>query len=273
LKIILSRKGFDNSNGGQPSPILPDGTLLSFPIPIPDEKITFSDLFYNNKSFYDLIKELKPTTKKIQPSTTAHLDPDIRKNIYNNRLNDWRPIFGQAGAAQGVLRNNNITINDLFLFFGSFRETEYIKGKLRYKRKAKDQHIIYSYLQIGEIYRHGSEFPTFALLHPHTHERHKDLKSNCIYVSKNLLTFNGALKGANFLKYNRNLVLTKIGMTKGKWDLPPFFRDLKITHHSQTSFKDNYFQSADIGQEFVIETTEEVYNWAKTLIETNDNQG
>lgn len=33
MKIILSRKGFDSSYGGYPSPILPDGSLLSIPIP------------------------------------------------------------------------------------------------------------------------------------------------------------------------------------------------------------------------------------------------
>lgn len=33
MKIILSRKGTDSSYGGYPSPILPDGSLLSIPIP------------------------------------------------------------------------------------------------------------------------------------------------------------------------------------------------------------------------------------------------
>ena len=33
MKIILSRKGFDSSYGGYPSPILPDGSLVSLPIP------------------------------------------------------------------------------------------------------------------------------------------------------------------------------------------------------------------------------------------------
>ena len=37
MKVILSRKGFDSSNGGCPSPIMPDGTLLSMPIPSNDE--------------------------------------------------------------------------------------------------------------------------------------------------------------------------------------------------------------------------------------------
>ena len=31
MKIILSRKGFDSANGGGPSPIFPDGRLLSLP--------------------------------------------------------------------------------------------------------------------------------------------------------------------------------------------------------------------------------------------------
>ncbi len=33
MKVILSRKGFDSSYGGYPSPILPDNSLLSIPIP------------------------------------------------------------------------------------------------------------------------------------------------------------------------------------------------------------------------------------------------
>lgn len=33
MKVSFSRKGFDSENGGQPNAILPDGTLLVFPIP------------------------------------------------------------------------------------------------------------------------------------------------------------------------------------------------------------------------------------------------
>ena len=40
MRLILSRKGFDSSAkfGGGPSPILPDGRLVSFPIPAPSNK-------------------------------------------------------------------------------------------------------------------------------------------------------------------------------------------------------------------------------------------
>ena len=33
MRLILSRKGFDSANGGCPSPIFPDGSMLSLPIP------------------------------------------------------------------------------------------------------------------------------------------------------------------------------------------------------------------------------------------------
>ncbi len=37
VKLILSRKGFDSSSGGVPSPIFSDGRMLSLPIPEQDE--------------------------------------------------------------------------------------------------------------------------------------------------------------------------------------------------------------------------------------------
>ena len=41
MKVILSRKGFDSSYGGTASPILPDGTLLSLPIPSKAETVKY----------------------------------------------------------------------------------------------------------------------------------------------------------------------------------------------------------------------------------------
>ena len=43
MKVILSRKGFDSVNGGIVSPILEDGTMISFPIPSTDAN-TYSEL-------------------------------------------------------------------------------------------------------------------------------------------------------------------------------------------------------------------------------------
>ena len=45
MKLIFSRKGFDSSAGGIPSPILPDGRMISLPIPAnPYDKKTLHDV-------------------------------------------------------------------------------------------------------------------------------------------------------------------------------------------------------------------------------------
>ena len=49
MKIVLSRKGFDSQYGKQASPILPDGTLLSFPIPSEDD-ITYDSILWAGQS-------------------------------------------------------------------------------------------------------------------------------------------------------------------------------------------------------------------------------
>ena len=269
MKVILSRKGFDSQYGGQPSPILPNGTLLSLPIPQNEDIVNFSELSYNNKPYIEIIKELNYGNRQIMSQTKAHLDPDLRKDIYKNRNANWKPIFGQSGAAQGHLRNQNVSINDIFLFFGWFRQTEIHNGKLRYKLKSPDLHIIFGYLQIGEIYSYGDNFPEYANGHSHCDKMHQNLISNCIYVAKDRLTFNETLSGANTLHYNKNLVLTKDGMTKGKWELPHFFKELEISYHTKNSFENDYFKSADKGQEFVIKPSERLTLWTKELIERN----
>ena len=73
MKIILSRKGFDSSNGGCPSPIMPDGTLLSMPIPSYDAA-SYDDLWYNGEKYSDIMKQLKPKAN----FENCHVDPDIR---------------------------------------------------------------------------------------------------------------------------------------------------------------------------------------------------
>ena len=80
MKIILSRKGFDSENGEIPNPILPDGTLLSLPIPDNDGNNTFSSLHWNGMSYYEIIHSLKPRTK-IKVDDMCHLDPDLKKDV------------------------------------------------------------------------------------------------------------------------------------------------------------------------------------------------
>jgi hypothetical protein len=54
MKVILSRKGFDSEYGGIPSPIMPDGTLLSLPIPYEQDIIKYTDLTFQGKHILKL---------------------------------------------------------------------------------------------------------------------------------------------------------------------------------------------------------------------------
>ena len=58
MKIILSRKGFDSANGGIVSPIMEDGTLISFPIPSEDDKDRYEDLVYCGQLYSEILNDL-----------------------------------------------------------------------------------------------------------------------------------------------------------------------------------------------------------------------
>lgn len=152
MKVILSRKGFDSKAGGVPNPILPDGTLLSFPIPAKIDQLTYQDLQYEGVAYSDILTQLKPKDLKIR-DWNCHLDPDIRPEAHLNLPQDWIAGFGQINQSQSYLRNQNVGIGDLFLFFGWFKQTEGnpCEGTLRYVKGAPDLHILYGYLQVGEL--------------------------------------------------------------------------------------------------------------------------
>jgi hypothetical protein len=267
MKIILSRKGFDSSYGGQPSPILPDGTLLTMPIPSKDEVVKYADLYHNEESYYKILTDLK-LNSQITQIPTCHLDPDLRLDVTKRQTNDWKPIFGQANGSQTHLKNQKVGIGDIFLFFGWFRQTEIVNGKYSYVQGSPNIHLIFGYLQIGEIHS-NKIFPSYAKHHPHCIENGKIRPNNCIYVAKDELSFDKNLSGAGILKFKNNLVLTKSGMSKSCWDLPDFFKNLDISHHSKNSFKEGYFKSAAIGQEFVISADNNLIEWTKELLIKN----
>ncbi|MFA5051101.1 MAG: hypothetical protein WC499_03230 [Patescibacteria group bacterium] len=277
MKIILSRKGFDSAYGGCPSPILPNGRLISLPVPDPDDSNNYSDLKLDDKqTYFDLMQELNPEIKShrewhiLTKNTKCHLDPDLYAEIIKRRKN-WRPCFGQMDAAQTHLSNQKVRPNDLFLFFGWFKQTEKDKnGKLRFKRNAPDLHIIFGYLQIGEILQvnNGTKIPDWMQDHPHAkNEDRKKNSTNNIYVAKDNLTWNKHKPGAGVFRFNDNLVLTKNGLSRSRWDLPDLFKKVEISYHTARSWKkEGYFQSADIGQEFVVKDNDKVENWAKQII-------
>ena len=127
-KIILSRKGFDTATGGIPNWIY-EGRLISIPIPEAGTGVFYDDLQFNeNCSYLKVMRDLG-----VKCYSEAHLDPDISKHVLPKRPNNWRPAFGQHGAALSHLLQSKFAVKsgDLFLFFGWFKEIELHHGKFR----------------------------------------------------------------------------------------------------------------------------------------------
>ena len=102
MRVILSRKGFDSSNGGIVSPIFEDGTLVSFPIPS-DDKDSFSDLQYEGVLYSDILLDLHYRGKD-----HCHVDPDLDQNRRKAKVDGWVPAFGQINQSAVYLKNNGI---------------------------------------------------------------------------------------------------------------------------------------------------------------------
>ncbi|GAB3645522.1 hypothetical protein GCM10028791_03800 [Echinicola sediminis] len=250
--------------GGQPSPILPDGSLLSLPIPEEADQQSYGELMHQGQPYSDLIRTLNPHTK-LGPECHCHLDPDLVEEALP-RSKGWRPLFGQTGAAQGHLAKSGIGPGDLFLFFGTFRRTAFHQGRLRYVKDAPQVHLIFGYLEIGKVLDRFEKFDQEVSYHPHAQERFRGRTNNCIYKATKALSFLPQLPGAGVLTYHPGLLLTKLGYSKSRWELPEYFREAEISYHSPQSFKADYFQSAAKGQEFVVSGGQQITGWAKRLI-------
>lgn len=116
-KLILSRKGFDSGSGGCPSPIFPDGTMFSLPIPSGDRE-RFDDLQHGTVDIASVVDGI--TGGHLTARDRAHLDPDLNFDTYRHRKNraawqQWRGMLGQTGIAQRHLDKQAIGAGDVFL--------------------------------------------------------------------------------------------------------------------------------------------------------------
>jgi len=273
MKIILSRKGFDSGYGGIASPVLPDGTLLSLPIPTTEKGVTYDELLCSvGQSYQDVIKQLTKSSIKVEgegifpiAELSCHLDPDVRYETYP-RKSGWKGIFGQAGSALSHLENNGVNVGDVFLFFGWFRKTIIENDQLKYDPTCKGFHAIYGYLQIDKIEKiKETIFDEWAEYHPHVRRGEEAKPLDAVYISSETLSCLPEYKGYGTFNYSEKIVLTKEGQTRSRWLLPEHFRNYKISYHSENSWKNDYFQSAAKGQEFVIDGDENLQDWLKSL--------
>ena len=266
MKLILSRKGFDSKWGGCASPIFPDNTLYSLPIPDSNSKITYGELQHDDINIGEMVEDL--TDNNIRASCGAHLDPDINYAAYP-RQEGWRPLFGQSGAAQGHLENQNVCIGDLFLFFGLFQKIEETSGGWCFVKDAPRQHIIWGWLQIGKICQANElaqdELP-WTCYHPHrSPSRDKDpTNTNTLYIASRSLDLGDGPIGpgaGRFPTFHPHLVLTEPEKPRSCWRLPRcFYPDddkCPLTYHPKHLWRQKdkyaYVQRRGPGQEFVLD--------------------
>lgn len=273
MKVIISRKGFDSEYGGNPSPILPDGTMISFPIPEDNTGIYYKDLWVNkNLSYLDLMNQLG--LKKYNTTSTAHLDPDINKNI-KQRNSSWDAIFGQNSSAASHLNNQGVGVGDVFLFFGWFKNIIQTSNGYKYDpNDKKGKYVLWGYLEIGQKIAIDSKgtYPTHYLTHPHF--KNRKLKTNTAFIASKTLSFNSSLSGAGVFMFNENLVLSDGNSNKSKWNLPIFFHPsygTSMTYHGDINrWEDKgYYCTLECvgkGQEFVVSGNPFIEQWANELI-------
>ncbi|WP_069383501.1 hypothetical protein [Halomonas caseinilytica] len=285
MKLILSRKGFDSSAGGVPSPILPDGRLVVLPIPDAQSSIPYGAISHAGEPLGPLVADL--TRGRITADTGAHLDPDLTRESLP-RQPGWRPVFGQMGQALGHLRNQGVGPGDLFLFFGLFRRVERVGGCWRWVGDAAPCHVLWGWMQVAETLSLREALPaSYAWAGYHPHCQRQGQAANALYLARRHLCVGSDdddLPGAGiFARYAARRRLTAVDAPRvSDWDLPDWWYPgegrAPLSYHGdlrrwRRAAGRTALRAVARGQEFVLDTEQypEALPWARELIRRQAN--
>lgn len=233
MKVIFSRKGFDSSAGGVPSPIV-NGRPISIPIPTNHR----SDTTYGQLGLGDIVSRI--TKERYTGDSLCHHDPMFQGD---------KCAFGQTSAAQSHLANNGVGVGDVFLFFGQFSE---LNGRGRH-------HRLFGFLQVEQVEHVGAN-PTsanqphgFETRHPHTMGKWNS--NNTIYLGP----------GKVATTCENELRLSKTIDNVSLWKIPSWLKEAGLTYHRRESRwgDDDTLQVVGRGQEFITDITgnSEAHAW------------
>lgn len=271
--------------------------MFSVPIPDPRSPLCYGDID-SDPDLGKLVSNLSGGS--IKRKTRVHLDPDLEARSIP-RDEQWRPLFGQCGAAQSHLDKLGVEAGDLFIFFGWFKQVELVRRKWRYVSGAPDLHVIFGWLQVDRIVgvndlllAPGTKQTQWLHYHPHCHGKFSGV--NTIYQAKRTLSLADAwlsdpglsgprLSGPRlsghggagvFRHYAKHRQLTAPGHSRSVWCVPnwmhPKGRDSTLSYHTDLSRWTRNSQSTELrsvarGQEFVLDLDHypEAYDWLQAL--------
>lgn len=220
MKIVFSRKGFDSTAGGAPSPII-GGRPLSLPIP----KGRDGDTRYGDLGLGDAVEAA--TRGRIGRDEPCHDDPLFADGFC------W---FGQCDAAEGHLRRNGVGPGDIFLFFGLFAEPD----------TGERHHRLFGFQRIAacggpDQVRSSPAWREPPRPHPH-------LSGD--WPANNALYFG---EGRQARTASPALRLTRPGGPLNRWIVPSWLRRFGLTYHAKPErwTGPEELDSARRGQEFI----------------------
>ena len=221
MRIIFSRKGFDSAAGGGASPIV-GGTPVSLPIPGGGfSRTTYGDLG---------LGALAGAASRggLGGDDLCHHDPMFRA--------DGTCLFGQCGAAQTHLANQQLGMGDIFVFFGLFRE----------EATGEAHHRIFGFLKVEELIDLATcpDAVREALAdigHPHALGMHG--RNDVIYCGR----------GSTARSAPPALRLTVEGGPPSLWHRSSWLKQGGLTYHDRPDrwLRGSRLQSVARGQEFV----------------------
>jgi hypothetical protein len=271
-----------------PSPLLPDTTLLSLPIPADVGPHRYCELLTpNGHSYARLLRDLNWNAKKFKRgwrdnAAICHADPDLRREN-RARAPGWRPTFGQIGVGQIQLSPFGIAPGDLFLFFGLFRESSWENGHLRFCPHTRPFHAIYGWLRVAEIMQANDATAAHNIIarhawladHPHLCDMDYWTKrvtrngANTLYVAES-----GAC-GAGTFNYTPQMRLSSVQHSASRWNIFPWLAGHDNRHFSRCADagrlnKDQGIFDTHAGrwQELVVPSSKypELSAWAADLV-------
>ena len=236
--MVLSRKGFDTSAGGGPSPVV-EGRPISLPIPASGglSRTTYGAL--------GLGEHVAAASRgKLGAGDLCHHDPMF--------LRGGRAMLGQCGAAQTHLARQGVGVGDMFVFFGLFRE-----------EGAKPHHRIFGYLAVEEVVALADADPArIAELArrgmPHAIGMHA--ANDTVYLGT----------GQIARRAGETLRLTVPEGPPSLWRVPHWLQEMGLSyHHRPGRWQDEgRLQSVARGQEFVcdIGTRTDAREWLEGVL-------